>query len=146
MKTFSSTNDWRVQNQCPLLCFCTVFIPAAERKRIFFSLKGVSPPLRQSGNSNLLLFTNRKHPCWKITQPLYGSIGPGLYISSPHTISRRVIQVLAYAFSELGPVSVRRKVTSTVWPPSRAAQVEATSVLAGQKKVEEANQPKPFLH
>lgn len=146
MKTFSSTNNWRVENQCPLLCFCSVFIPAAERQGIyFFSFKGVSPPLRHSGNSNLLLFTNRKHPCWKITQPLYGSIGPGLYISSPHTISRRVMQILAYTFSELGPVSVRRKVTFRVWPPSRAAQGEATSVLAGHR-VKEANQPKPLLH
>lgn len=56
------------------------------------------------------------------------------------------MHVLAYTFSELGPVSVRRKVTSRVWPPSRAAPVEATSALAGYKKVEEANQPKPLLH
>ena len=51
-----------------------------------------------------------------------------------------------YAFSELGPVTVRRKVTSRAWPPSRLGPVEATCVLAGQKKVEDANQFRPFLH
>lgn len=36
------------------------------------------------------------------------------------------MHVLAYSFSELGLVSVRWKVTSRVWPPSRAGPGDAT--------------------
>lgn len=45
-----------------------------------------------------------------------------------------------YASSELGPVTLRKKATS------RADPVEATCVLAEQKKVEDVNQFRPFLH
>lgn len=145
MKTFSFTNarEWRTNVHCVFVVSLTLQL---KDKGFFFSLKGFSPPLRHSGDSNLLMFTNRKLPSWKITQQLYGSVGPGLYISSPHATSRRVMHFLAYAFSELEPVSVRRKVTSRVWPFSRAGPIEATFVLAGQKKVEEAKHCKPFLY
>lgn len=51
-----------------------------------------------------------------------------------------------YASTELGPVTVRRKVTARAWSPSRAAPIEATCVLAGQQEAEDVSQPRPFLH
>jgi len=66
-------------------------------------------------------------------------------VPTPFPGERGVFQ--QYAFSELGPVTVRRqKVTSRAWPPGRAGPADTMCVLAGQEKVEDANQFKLFLH
>lgn len=130
--------EWRIS-----IHFCVFTVSLSLRlKDKAFLYKGFSP-LIHSGDSNLLLFTNRKLPSWKNNSAIK-QVYSASPVPTPFPAQQCIFQ--QYTFSELQPVTVRRrKVTSRVWLPGRAGLAKAMCVLAGQKKVEDADQFRPFL-